>query len=225
MRKIDKTIKKRTPPKKQYNGRLCLDWGKLEELWLDSGLQPLSFLEQYELNIMSSYVRQYAGKWKQMLLKTKALELDEESTGKINLKYAQRAEEKNPFIDARPDEISMWHKFQKWRADQGQSDWVLADAMKTHLKIQLNKALRKHPDGSPLTELRSKELSMMASTLANLQRIQRLALGMSTDNHGVQEPPDPNVAKNTEKQPDFPTFVVEVNKDGKFERARPRQIA
>jgi hypothetical protein len=57
-----------------------------------------------------------------------------------------------------------------------------------------------------------------------VQRIQRLSLGMSTENVGVDRPEENvNVEKSTDGDgPQLPVYVVEMSRGGKFVRARLR---
>lgn len=105
-----------------------------------------------------------------------------------------------------------------------------------HIEIQLEKSFIIDEATGQITgsRLTPREMRQLLGALADAQKIQRLALGLSTDNianHGQPTPGDgSHVEKNAtpgapgepEKQSSGPVFVVEVNANGKFIRPRPR---
>jgi hypothetical protein len=75
------------------------------------------------------------------------------------------------------------------------------------------------------------ELAKIAQVASEIQRIQRLCLGMTTENMGLGATPpgqEPEGGSHVEKEgkdsppTGMPTFIVEMSRGGKFQRVRPR---
>lgn len=120
----------------------------------------------------------------------------------------------------------VWDKIKTWRASQSRNDYETADALRQHVKLFINQTtVRNELNGEVIgTKMRAAEMGQLGRTLLDVQRIQRLSLGMSTDNIGVKNPAEQLAAEVDRTDDDVPVFAVEVNKDGKFIRPRPRQI-
>lgn len=116
-----------------------------------------------------------------------------------------------------------------FRKNQALSDFKLADNIKTHIKIYLNNSVTRHVDSNGRekveTNLTTSQIRQIVYALEGVQKIQRLALGMTTENIGI-EPHLINALETSQNADDnCPVFEVQVNKDGKFEKARPTQVA
>jgi len=200
--------KRREAPMKLHSTGLVVDWNRFEEMWQISGLEPEVFFAAYDYKI-NTYTKAKISSFKKKFKKRSTPPQTKPTTKRVPR-----------------NEKQIWQMFQDWREGQGKSDWTVGDAIKTHITLLLSDAVVKDKDtGLTHSTLKAGELSSIANAVVAIQKIQRLALGMSTDNHGLVEPPDPNVEKSKIDSPAYPTFVVEVNKSGKFHRSRPRQIA
>lgn len=129
-----------------------------------------------------------------------------------------------------------WELIQKWRGAQTLEDWRIADQVRFHIKLQLQANVTKTRKVDPksgteldvwMSTLTPQQIRMIADATLTTQRIQRLALGLSTDNIGVDQPPPPDTGIETarmEGNDHMPLFVVELTEGGKFTRARPRRV-
>jgi len=69
------------------------------------------------------------------------------------------------------------------------------------------------------------QLNRLAEVAMRIQKMQRLALGMTTENVGIPTLPEPEPHVEAPKDgPQLPTYVVQVGKDGKFVTPKPRRI-
>lgn len=152
--------------------------------------------------------------------------------GTIEAQVTSSTEE--AIIGARPDGgPTSWQVVATFRRKQAMEDWRTADAIRAHMKAILRKSLvRERTEGGEervTTGLKPHEVKQIAQTAAELQRIQRLALGLSTENLGIDPPSEAgshvekNVTPTPEEEP-IPTFVVEMSVGGKFMRPRPRRV-
>jgi hypothetical protein len=129
--------------------------------------------------------------------------------------------------------ILLWQRYVEWRREQGVKDYFLGEKLRQHLNLQLSKTLVvrevKLADGSVEERIEStlnpKELAQYTDTAAKIQTIQRLALGMSTENIGVDMPgaSEQTAAREGAAEDGLPVFVVEMSRGGKFQRITPRQ--
>ena len=197
-------------------GRRKIDYEKMYQVWQESGgLTIKEFFGLYDLDFTSSKTREVAREWR-----------DRVGGG------SEIIELKIPKATARPDQEvdkhDIWKTIKLWRVKQGEADYLTADALRQHIKIKLNQALVKNPDGTLSTKLGNRDVNSLSNTLINIQKIQRLALGMSTENVGVSDNTTTTEADTllaaAAAEDDVPTFVVEVNKNGKFVRPKPRQL-
>ena len=115
----------------------------------------------------------------------------------------------------------LWQIVQQWRAGQAESDWSTANNIRQHLKLILNQAIIKDDNGNPKTKLSPRDLVNVADALETLQKVQRLALGMSTENVGVDRPDDGSHVDTGDDELGCPIFEVQISDNGKFKRARP----
>jgi len=126
--------------------------------------------------------------------------------------------------NSRPiDIVAAYEQINAWRQRQALDDWRSADALRTAIKIIIREKILKK-EGQVNTVLKAVEIRQLAQALCDIQRVQRLALGMSTDNVGIDRP-DSNVEKPTISDEELiPTYVVEMSEGGKFVRPRPRRV-
>ena len=204
----------KSPPKVKMpgQGRPGVDWHKLYTEWMKSAKTKRDFLKEYGFSTTSSHIKKIIKAWSK----------DEIATRKAmgELIKSHRTEEQHT--------AELWQVVQQWRRMQASEDWKTADAIRNHAKLILNNSLTKDIDGSVQTKLLPRELVALADAMEKVQRMQRLALGMSTENVGMDAPePQSHVAQGEttlEDEDGCPVFVVEVNQNGKFVRPKPRRV-
>jgi hypothetical protein len=111
----------------------------------------------------------------------------------------------------------IWQMVQGWRKKQAEVDYRLADNIRLHCKIILKNSLIKtvDEDGEKfVSTLKPNDLLSICKVAETVQRIQRLAVGLSTENVGV----DGNIEVSASDA--IPIFQVEMKKDGKFVQIR-----
>jgi hypothetical protein len=201
-------------PKRKNRGRPGIDFDALYAEYLESGLSKIAFLEQYGINPQSRHIKEKTIHWLNDV-RDAAEHIKQAAKDKANLK-------ENRIM---PTEINdVWQIVNQWRKAQAKHDYTTADQIRVHIKLILQRSLvRNIVDGKEeyATKLTATEVSRLASALQKIQHIQRLALGMTTENVGVDKI-EPVV--NVEMDDDCPVFVVEVSSNGRFIRPRPRQI-
>lgn len=188
-------------------GRPSIDWELLYQDWLKSGQHKSVFLSNLGVDPSKSRTKQMTKYWTRD---------GEDAVARV------KAESKNRPVKQIAE---MWQVVQQWRAKQASDDYKIADSIRTHLKIMLNNGItRKIVDGQEIIDSKFKphELARLAQVAETVQRNQRLALGMSTENVGVSDP-DTHVERQ-EEVIDCPIFEVQVSSEGKFKRARPVQV-
>lgn len=205
-----KNVNKIAPKIHGNLGRSPIDWAQLYNMWLKSGMAKPEFLEQFGLSLKSSTVKQQIAAWSR----------DERTTATKmqNLLGVTNG----PVADSHV--ASLWQVVQQWRAGQAESDFKTADAIRTHVKLMLNNGFLRDADGGVQTKLTPSQINSLADTLSVVQRIQRLALGMSTENVGVDRPVESHIEQPASTDSDVPVFVVEINDNGKFIRPRPKLV-
>jgi len=192
-------------------GRPAINYAAFFELWVKSDLTKKDFFKEYGMNPNAGNIRRNTKHWTKH---SKALR--------------KAAIENGADKVAVTESESLYQMVMQWRSGQARSDYEITEAIKVHIKMILNHGVTKQADGSTVSSLKPSELKAIAGALESVQKVQRLALGMSTENVGVDFPePDSNVEtpEQIDDGPKIPVFVVEVSESGKFKRARPRQIA
>lgn len=197
-------------------GRKAVDWGLLQDLWIISGKPKRDFLGQYGISLASTHTRAQVAKWgKEVNVATK-------EAARLRLEQRAQSDKTLPQEDG-----GLWQFVMQMRKGQAGEDWKTAQAVRQHVKMIIQQATTHEPGQTPRTTLNSRELCNLAEALERIQKIQRLALGMSTENIGIDHPnqDDDGPAIDQTQEYTGPVFVVEVSDSGKFKRARPRQIA
>lgn len=113
----------------------------------------------------------------------------------------------------------IWQIVAQWRQKQAENDYKLADVIRLHCKVMLKNKLKSKVDRNGqqtfTSEFAPKDLLSIARIAETVQKIQRLALGLSTENIGIESS---NAKETTENE--IPVFEVQINQNGKFVRAR-----
>jgi hypothetical protein len=225
------------------------DWDDLFKRWAVSGLSKSEFLQRNNINVRYGSVMRNTRTWYPRLeeIRSKTLQT-------VGAYHAQ--EHVREVVDAKPEadreavakelgidlseikteaQPSTWQVIAKWRSRQAIDDWRLADQIRTQIRIILKNAVKRKVSiddaGNQVTDystsLSPHELRALTTAVESIQRVQRLALGLSTDNVGVNFPmPVDSDDKGKEKPEDrvIPIFQVRMNRAGRFEASRPRQV-
>jgi hypothetical protein len=235
------------PPPRKPRGR---DWPALFHEWLESGLPRTEFLRSRGINPNSGLAHGKTKHWdqavKQAHEKVTSTFLASSPTAAAVVEAAAAPREAvaterasvaaaigRPIDDVAPGaQPQGWQLINAWRAKQAVEDWKTADSIRAHIKLILRDSLVRTTDADGKTHLSTKltpvQARALAGVAADIQRIQRLALGLSTDNVGVNETQGEStiVEKNvTPAEEPVPTFVVEMGRSGKFVRAKPRRVS
>ena len=139
--------------------------------------------------------------------------------------------------------LAAWDQVQTCKSDQALLDWRTAERVRNHVNMLTHQHVREvphlYPDGSPRLDaagrpkvklestLTPMQVRQLAEAVAAVQRTQRLALGMSTDNIGLDLPPSAGSGTHVAQpspEDEAPLFIVEMTQNGKFVRQRPTRI-
>lgn len=221
------------------------DWDALFFKWLKSGLTRLEFLKNEKLSTSSGTVSVNTRHWEVRKAEWLArppqnVERVEEVSNVVQIDrtavvpevMGRDVEEVHPA--AQP---AAWQIIQKWRQKQALEDVRMADSLRTQIKLILKGALVKveKVDAAGQTQIEYKtslkphEVRALSNAAGDLQRIQRLALGLSTENIGVDDPRgashvEPEGTQAVAGDEPIPIFAVEMSRRGKFMRSRPRRV-
>jgi hypothetical protein len=179
-----------------------------------------------------------------------------ETNHSLNVEHAEDRSQMPGQIESQPTEppapttgvapsnkgLAVWDQVQDWRANQAVVDWRTAERVRNHITMltaqHVTEVPALNPDGTPKLDSLGRPKTKLVSTLTPVQvrqlaeatgavqRAQRLAIGLSTDNIGIDIPRSagdtPNVAQPT--QDEAPLFIVEMTQNGKFVRQRPTRV-
>lgn len=226
------------------------DWDALKAEWQRTpGVSKWAFLKAKGINPSSGNVQRKIKTWDQELAE------DAETLTRNNLDRTKGKEQKedigSAYVEAEAEEVSkiigrnvsdvsleaqpkMWQLIQQWRSKQAVEDYKTADALRNAIKVILSDSIKKETkDGKSVftTKLKPSEIRALSHATAEIQRVQRLALGLSTDNVGMQIDGDGRSDKDgavetskVDNDSVIPIFEVQINKNGKFVSHRPRRI-
>jgi len=193
-----------------------VDWDGLFKEWIESGKDKATFLRSKGFDLRRAIVRRNTNGWDKAL--PQALHNVRELEGDL----------------PKDDQVNrLWSLVNNWRCTQSKDDYRVANKIRIHIESLLNYGFKREQVLDPETgqrrhkivsNLEPKDLRALAETAATIQRIQRLALGMSTENVGLPDPRDSAPTDPSDK-PLCPVFVVEMSERGKFKRARPRKVS
>lgn len=119
---------------------------------------------------------------------------------------------------------------QTWSLGLAPKHYQAANLLRTHAELFLEKSLVIENGEIAGTKLKPREMNALAQVLSQCQKMERLALGLSTENVAANHmaPQDgahvEKPVERTEAEQRGPVFVVEVNQNGKFVRPRPRML-
>lgn len=206
----------RDPPMIKTGGRPSVDWPKLREIWeTDRCFYTLKeFLLAYRLNPDTKITKIHTKEWEQKnpnVVQVVLSDADEE----LEIETV-------PIVDEDVEKLAAM--IRHWRSKQSQSDFILAQKIKDIIEMKINYLLEEDP-----SRVKSYEVVNLTNALQTTQRIQRLALGMSTENVGVEDARklaqgELGSVENASDEDDVPTFEVAMNENGKFKRLRPARV-
>jgi hypothetical protein len=206
---------KEPPRKKNTGGRPGIDWDELHERWLTqvSYRTIEAFLASYGIDATAKRVKTTIKDWVEKPTPEPVTEAEIIPATEIDndtlLDYEERVRKVQTMI-------------RTWRAHQAEADYRVGNKLRVLVEAQLARLQEKMDQGE---EIKTYELVNLAKTLETIQRIQRLSLGMSTDNVGIEDARKlAEEQAGEEQQDDTPVFSVEVNENGKFTRLRPRRV-
>jgi len=206
------------------------DWEALFHEWCETGLDIKVFLKHKKMPVNSMLARKKTKHWEEakrqrsMTPADVAKELDRFPI----LESKKDIESLSPEIAIKQIKSSagekvetaihdIWGVISQWRHKQSEADYKLADAIRTHCKLILKESLIITPSSTGQSDVKTgisaKDLLQLASIAEKIQRIQRLALGLSTENVGID-----TVRETIEN--DIPVFEVQMNSQGKFTKIR-----
>ena len=193
------------------------DWDALGIEWRSSGMSKSAFLRGKNIDPNSGNARRQMAKWTNS---------EEEVVSVIEKAKKLKNDQKKKFTLKQIKEF--WALIEGFRADQAVADYKLAETIRSHLRMKLRDGLsfRKEKGKEvPLSKLSHQQLSTYLLCLERAQRIQRLALGLTTGDTGIDEKVLDTSDKPKIDEEEFENiYVCEVSKDGKFKRPRPRKI-
>jgi len=225
---------------KKGRGRPPKDWELLFTEWLKSGLPKNDFLALKGID--------YRGGTAAAKTRTWTTAIDEVANRLNDMKLAQTAPSAKAaaLVDnltqkevkqadgtvavettiAGISPANSWQQIQRWRNAQGATDWKTADSIRMHIQLILKTALKKNEtNNSWYSDLKPSEVRQLAAAANDIQRSQRLSLGLSTENIGV-DMPQTHIETPQEGGGIKPNlFVVEISKSGRFVNARPRRVS
>lgn len=225
-------------PKKR--GRKGYDWDALMVEWLKSGLPKKDFFKINGICVKSGSTWKKTAHWEKALDETgKHIDAmrDRASMPPKDVHMVVDNIVQRPVGDPKDGKTeptvvgigpgNSWQKIQQWRQNQAATDWKMGDSLRVHIQICLKGALQRNERGEYITTLKPTEIRQLTQAASEIQRIQRLSLGLATDNIGLDAQVETHVEAPKDAAGDQPknVFVVELNKDGRFVRARPRRIS
>lgn len=216
-------------------GRPKVDWDtlliKYQEMEVDIPIGE--FLRTYGIDYKARSARQATREWSDRTIYHSDVEPDKPED-KVPRMHISEAKAKTILNQDLPPVIpikvqlqpGLWEKVQQWRSTQAISDYETAEALRSHVKLYINQQMKKDKNGKVVgSRMRAIEVAHIGKALLDIQKVQRLALGMSTENVGVNNPAEAVASEVDRTADDVPIFAVEVNKNGKFVRPRPRKIS
>lgn len=209
------SIQKEKTKKTSYKSR---DWDQLKKEWLASGETKASFLRRLSIPLNSVATKSATREW-----------VEELKLAHTTLARAYLAEVGNSkiydIVDLIPAEVELgsWASILSLRSKQAIKDYQSAELLRAHCDLILSKSLgAESVDESEVdsTSLSPSNLRAIAATMESIQKVQRLSLGMSTDNVGADTlKSEEGAVDDSEKN--TPVFEIQMKKNGKFTSVRP----
>lgn len=192
------------------------DWDELYKEFIASGMSKARFLRSKGIDTTHVAARAWTTKvWK----------------AKAALKEAMQDRE----ADTPKQLADLLGIVETWSMGLAQKHYNAANMLRVHAEIYIEKNLEIKGGQITGTQLSPRDMNALATVLSSCQKMERLALGLSTENvaanhsaptapaAGAGEPANTDNTMEAEtNEPRGAVFIVEVNQDGKFMRPRPR---
>lgn len=192
------------PYTKDTKDKPVIDWDALTNMYLHQNMTAKDFLAQFR-NIDMSKKRSL-----QFLKK-----FEDERNKQRSKNYYLRRNVQSLADNNLIDDTSMFRHIELLKTRQALKDY---DAVEVVQHAFLAKARSPH--------VTINELAVISKGLEICQKIQRIALGMEGNETGqepLQNKPDEDKS-NVETPDNTPTYVVQMNDNGKFKTLKPRRI-
>ena len=192
---------------------LKADWDALYKEWLTSGMTKRAFLKSKNLSPNAPQSRM----WKAEIWQAR-----EKIAEAIRSRQADE-----------PDQLAdLMSSVKMWALGLAPKHYKASQMLRLHAEIYMEKQFLHDDTGAIVgTHLKPQQLSQLSTVLSTCQKMDRLACGLSTENVFI-----PNQGDGAEKgkhveddkkqlednRRSGPVFVVEVSRNGKFMRPRPR---
>ena len=182
-----------------------IDWMGLRCMFLNQKLEAKEFLEQFRnIDVEHKQAKKYMREWS-----------DEKKLYKSRQYHKHKRIAELDIVDNNlvNDDVVL-ERLNDCKLKQALSDHQSAEAIKYCL-IQ-----RAQRDNVP-----AQELALISKSLDIIQKIQRTALGFKEGETGIETLiPQAENDNNIQTPENVPTFLVEMNDNGKFKRHKPRQV-
>lgn len=201
----EKEGKIKPPFKLTEKGTGTIDWEELTRMYLDQKMTAKDFLNQFrDIDVTKKKATMFLKRW-------------EIEKNRNDIKsYDIRRNVKKLADNEQVDEETIKKRLSFLISRQNLQEWEATEAIKHSIMQKVN---------SENTTIH--ELGIMSKSLEVIFRLQRIALNMPVNGEG-----DAKIAiaaestikeQNQKNKEDIPTFVVEMNDNGKFKRLRPRK--
>jgi hypothetical protein len=193
------------PFKMTAKGTSIIDWEEMTRLYLDQKMTARDFLDQFKgVDVTKQKAVTFLKKWESEKYRSNVKTYDQR-------KHVQKIAQQENI----PEE-TVKERMRYLQLRQNLEEWEAAEAIKHSIMLQLQS------DRSTVHEL-----GMMSKSLEVLFKLQRIALNMPVNGEGDAKlaiEAEATVKQASEKKKeDVPTFVVEMNDNGKFKRLKPRK--
>jgi hypothetical protein len=193
------------------------DWEDLFARWVRSGMKKNDFLKSRGINPNGMIAKKKTDDWQIDVSRAASVLRKEDKESQLD-KAIKATDLKVDPLPPIPQLKEIWQIVQQWRQKQAENDYRLADIIRLHCKILLKSAMLSKVDlegkETITSSLKPNDLLSLAKVCETVQKIQRLALGLSTENIGVDRGIE--VAENET----VPVFEVQVNELGRFINVR-----
>ncbi len=210
--------------------------------WSSSGMTIRDFITSRGMNPKTGNVGRKTQGWRERVKREATTEVS--STPILPKESALEVVRGPQASDTKPAAIpETWQQIAQWRRNQAVEDYKFAETLRTHVKLILKNSLKKVTDDVTKKEeyvstLKAHEARALTQAGAEIQRIQRLALGLSTENVGVNDPARPDSMVERQPQPvaetlemknvtpalePIPVFRVVMSSRGRFNSSRPQR--
>jgi len=182
--------------------KAAVDWDELTRMYLDQPLSAKDFLEQFKnIDLTKKKTLDFLKRWE--------TEKYKQDVKNYQIRRNVRQLTDNNLIDP----LEMMQRIEMLRTRQAIADHEAAECVRHALLAKVNQE-----------DNNTGDLAMIVKSLEVVQRIQRIAIGLPPNGNDAEKlkllEQDRKKADNTS---DVPTFVVEMNENGKFKRLKPRR--